>query len=338
NAITQNQLLQQAEADYKGQYWNFIGRVQGYQTLHPVGEPTVQSQYTRIPQLVLEGEYPSEWGLDYFIANDLSRFDIRDTPGSPNKFPMGNRLNVQPGIGYPFNRPYFYIDPRLQFAFTKYDIGHIDNGTSSNPSRALPIFDIHSGLYFDRNLMIFARSFRQTLEPQIYYTYVPYRNQNNIPIFDTTVNTLNYDQLFMYNRFSGLDRIADANQISAGVTTRFIDQQSGLEKVRAGLGQIFYFKNRRVTLCYDPVICNPLPVLAENRRNRSPLSGMLTYNLNPNWSATATTIWNSYTDQLDNQTVTLQYERDPKRVINVAYSFVRNGDTFATTPGNPATE
>ncbi|HLB57837.1 MAG TPA: LPS assembly protein LptD, partial [Gammaproteobacteria bacterium] len=253
----------------------------------------------------------------------------------PNKFPMGNRLNIQPGISYPFNRPYFYIDPRLQFAFTKYDIGHIDNGTSTNPSRALPIFDIHSGLYFDRNLMIFNRSFRQTLEPQVYYTYVPYRNQNEIPIFDTTVNTLNYDQLFMYNRFSGLDRIADANQISAGITTRFVDQQSGIEKIRVGVGQIFYFENRRVTLCDDPAVCNDVPNLAENRRNRSPLSGVFTYSLNPRWNATATTIWNPYTSKVDNQTVTLQYERDPKRVINLAYTFLRNGDSYTNTPGNP---
>jgi LPS-assembly protein len=337
NAVTQNQLLQQAQINYKGQYWNFLGRIQGYQTLHPLDEPLVQNQYSRFPQLVLEGNYPSEsTGLNYFITNDFSHFDIRDTPGVDTNFPMGNRLNIQPGISLPFNQPAFYIAPRLQFALTKYEIGHLQDSTSNHPTRSLPIFDINSGLYFDRELTLFTHDYKQTLEPQIYYTYVPYKNQSTIPIFDTTVNMLTYDQLFTYNRFSGLDRIGDANQISVGFTTRFIDQQSGLEKIRAGIGEIFYFKNRRVTLCTDPNICSDTPNAPENRRNRSPLSGILIYKLTERWSASANTIWDPIPNQLDNQTVALQYQQDPRRVINVGYTYVRHGDMLPFDPTNSA--
>lgn len=328
---TPNQLLQEGDLNYKSKYWQSLVRVQDYQTLHPIDETPYYNQYMRLPQLVLMGDYPDEkTGLDYFIYNDATHFEIRNNPGGVNpnglsEMPIGNRVHSQPGISWPYYRPAFYFVPRLQYAVTQYTLQQVPEVNPEDPGRELPIFDIHSGLYFDRNINFWSHSLRQTLEPQIYYTYVPYRNQDDIPIFDTTVNTLTYDQLFTYNRFSGLDRIGDANQISVGVTTRFIDQDSGYEKVRAGLGEILYFEDRRVTLCYNPGCSNDdLP--DENRESRSPLSGMLIYNLTPHWTASANTIWNSNTRELDNQTVSIQYMSDFRHIVNLTYSYVRNGD------------
>ncbi len=329
NEVTQNQLLQQAQLNYQSQYWKLIGRVQGYQTLHPLDQTVVQNQYTRLPQLILDGEYPNGYdGFDYFISNEVTHFDITNTPGSNTIAPIGNRLNIQPGISLPLNRPYFYFTPRLQFAFTQYDLQHITPTNPHHPSRALPIFDIHSGLFFDRDIHLFNSAYRQTFEPQVYYTYVPYRNQENIPVFDTTVNTLTYDELFIYNRFSGLDRIGDANQISYGVTSQLIDQQSGYTKLRAGIGQIFYFIDRKVTLCgTDSVIpCTNLPNSPENNFNKSPLSGVLTYHLNPEWSLIGNAIWDVEDNQFNNQSITLHYQTESQKIINLGYSFLRNGD------------
>lgn len=323
NTFTSNQLLQQAELYYHGQYWNFLGRVQGYQTLHPINEPTVQNQYARFPQLVLEGDYPgNRTGIDYFITNDFSHFDIRNTPGDNSKLPMGNRINIQPGISIPFTYPAFYVTPRLQFAMTQYDIGHINEHDSSTPQRTIPIFDINSGLYFDRNLTVLNHPFRQTLEPQIYYTYVPYRNQSALPIFDTSVNILTFDQLFTYNRFSGLDRIGDANQISAGISTRFIDEQSGFEKIRAGIGEIFYFKRRKVTLCNDSS-CIDNPDTRDNYYNQSPIAGLLKYNLTPYWSLSSDTLLRLKKWKFNNETITVHYQQDRQRIMNFSYTFVR---------------
>ncbi len=340
NEITPNQLLQQADLNYKGQYWAFTGRVQGYQTLHPLEENTFYNQYIRLPQLILDGMYPDDrTGLTFFIANDLTHFDIMQNPGNINpgllpKQPIGNRFNVQPGINLPIYHPSYYINPRLQLAMTKYELGNVVDDNSKSPSRVLPIFDINSGLYFDRNISFFSRHMRQTLEPKMYYTYVPYRNQGEIPIFDTTINTLTYDQLFTYNRFSGLDRIGDANQISLGITTRFIDQQSGYEKISAGIGQIFYFENRRVTLCTAPNSCEEAMHSPENTNNRSPLSAVLSYTLTPGWNATSYTIWDSQEKEFNNQTFTLQYLRDIQRAVSFSYTYVRNGDL----PQNPETQ
>ena len=329
NEVTQNQLLQQAQTTYKGKHWDFLGRMQGYQTMHLVDETVIQNQYRRLPQLALSGDYPNAaHGLDFFTYNELTHFTITQTPGDNTVNPDGTRLHIQPGIGMPLNLPWFYFNPRLQVALTQYELTGISDAFPANPHRALPIFDIHSGLYFDRNTSLFGTPYRQTLEPQAYYTYVPYKNQDNIPVFDTITNTLNYDQLFIYNRFSGLDRIADANQISVGVTTRFINQTSGFEKIRAGVGQILYFRDRRVTLCADndPTCTQDTPSNPENRYNKSPLSGILNYNINPSWGITGNSIWNPITNHFDNQSIALHYQPGTSQIVNLGYNFVRNGD------------
>lgn len=335
--VTPNQLLQEADLNYKGEYWQFFGRLQGYQTLHPIDETPYSNQYFRLPQLVLEGNYLSDkTGLDYFIYNDFTHFEIHNNPGQVGDMPISNRGHSQPGISFPYYRPSFYVVPRLQMALTQYSLqqvnpeGVVENtpgAIPTNQNRALPIFDINSGLYFDRNVNILSHPMRQTLEPQVFYTYVPYRNQSDIPIFDTTTNTLTYDQLFTYNRFSGLDRIGDANQISVGVLTRFIEDKSGNEKIRAGIGQIYYFRDRRVTLCYNGTIdCDTQPLPDENTERTSPLSAMLLYTLTPNWSVRDDTIWNSTQRQLDNNTLSLSYVRDSLHLVSLSYSYVRNGD------------
>lgn len=330
NEITQNQLLQKAELNYRSQHWDFIGRLQAYQTLHPIDEPPVTNQYRRFPQLVLNTDYPNQWlGLEYFINDEFTHFDLRNTPGTTTNLPIGNRLHIQPGVSLPLYWPFFYLNPRFQLGLTAYNLYQTqDTGTPKNIRRAVPIFDIATGANFTRAISWLGVKYSQTLEPQLYYTYIPYRNQASIPNFDTTVNTLNYDQLFNYNRFSGLDRFGDANQVGVGVTTRFIDQQNGLEKVRLGVGEIIYFSNRRVTLCND-TSCSDNPQNPDNHRRLSPLSATLNYNINTTWGLGATSIWNPISKQLDNAAVDFHYQPDADRIINLGYGYVRNGDVLS---------
>ncbi len=327
DTVTDNQLLQLAEVDYDSQHWDFTTRLQSYQTLNQVDQATVPNSYSRFPQFTLGGRYPDDHlGLEYFINNDVTRYDIRNTPGDNSKLPIGVRSNIQPGVSKSITLPYFYLTPRLQFAMTKYDIGDVANYQSKIPTRALPIFDINSGLYFDRDVSLFRKPYRQTLEPQVYYTYIPYKDQSRLPIFDTTLNTLTYDQMFIYNRFSGLDRIGDANQVSLGLTTRFIDSVSGYEKVTAGIGEIYYFKKRLVTLCTDPTTCSDAQNNPNNTTLRSPLSAMLRYAVNPQWSATANSIFNTKLSRFDNESLTVAYTPEARKIINLTYNFVRDGD------------
>jgi LPS-assembly protein len=330
NEITQNQLLQEGDINFKSEHWDFSGHLHAYQTLHPVDEPLVQNQYRRLPQLILNARYPNQpFGLEYFLNNEITHFDILNNPGSQTELPMGNRFHTQPGISLPLSRPYFYFNPRAQIALTAY---HLTNSTQTSmyryQQRTIPILDIVSGLALNRDTRLLGHTFQQTLEPQVYYIYIPYRNQSTLPVFDTTVNTLTYDQLFVYNRFSGLDRIGDANQISVGITTRFIDQESGLEKIRLGVGDIIYFSKRRVTLCNDNS-CTDNPNNPENHRRVSPVSAVFSYGMSPQWNFSANTIWNPVSKQVDNASLALHYQKDTKHIINLGYSFVRNGNPFS---------
>ncbi|MBV8803098.1 MAG: LPS-assembly protein LptD, partial [Gammaproteobacteria bacterium] len=250
-------------------------------------------------------------------------------PGQPDKMPIGTRMNVQPGISWSYYRPAFYFTPRLQFALTQYEIGDVPEEDFKQQNRTLPIFDISSGLYFDRFVTIFHHPFRQSLEPRIYYTYIPYRFQDDLPIFDTTLNTLNFDQLFTYNRFSGLDRIGDANQVALGITTSIYDQETGLSKGKASLGQIIYFKDRLVTLCSNENPNFPCNSTTQsnpaNSVNRSPLSGVISYALTPDWNVSSNTIWNSTTNKVDNETFSLGYSNE-KRTASLSYSYVRTDE------------
>lgn len=330
NEITKNQLLQEGDLYFQSENWNFIGRLQTYQTLHPVIDAPVTNQYRRFPQLILTGDYPDQpFGLEYFINNDIAHFEILKTPGSNTILPVGNRFHTQPGINLPLYWPYFFINPRIQLALTDYSLHQTSFTHAPNSKRrTVPIFDVASGLAFNRDVSIFGRAFDQTLEPQIYYTYIPYRNQASIPIFDTTVNTLTYDQIFNYNRFSGLDRIGDANQLGFGVTTRLIDRETGIEKMRFGIGDIIYFANRRVTLCNSENVCTDNPFNPSNHWRLSPISSMLNLNLIDFWSLMTNVIWNPISKQLDNTTIGLHFQRE-QRIFNLGYTYARNGDILS---------
>jgi LPS-assembly protein len=346
--ITPNQLLQQADLTYMGQFWQFRANIQGYQTLHPLNQNQFNNEYMRLPQLTLGGNYTDDnSGLTYSIDNDLSHFVIRKDPGASVLKPFGTRLNIQPAISWPEYHSAFFFNPRLQFAMTGYTVHQIPannnqtifNAHLQNPHRALPIFDISSGMYFERRFSVLKYNLIQTLEPQFYYTYIPYQNQNNLPLFDTTLNILTYDQLFTYNRFSGIDRIGDANQLAIGLATRFMDQESGTQKIYAGIGQIAYFHDRLVTLCSNDFNgihgfqdCSTSTAMTENHVNRSPLSGILSYNLTPYWTFTSNTIYDTHVNNVKNETLTLGYSTDSQKSINLSYTYALNGAVLQTNP------
>ncbi len=345
NEVTQNALLQEGDLYYKGKNWNFTGRLQTYQMLHPitVNEPPVQNQYRRFPQLILNGDYPDQaYGLEYFVDSEATHFDIRNTPGVEANVPIGNRFHLQPGIGMPRYWPYFYINPRLQVSATGYNLYQTNeynlfqpNATQAPTStlRTIPIFDMVFGFAVDRKTTLFNHVFQQTLEPQIYYTYIPYVDQSEIPIFDTTVNELTYDQVFNYNRFSSVDRIGDANQIGLGISSRFLDSETGIEKIRIGIANIVYFANRRVTFCNNDT-CVDNPMNPANQWRLSPISGLLNFAVSPAWNFEGKMNFNPISKQLGNATVGLHIQPSEKRILNFGYGYVFKGDPLAGATEN----
>lgn len=336
-AINTDQLLNQAEADYQDEHWQFLARAQGYQTLHVINDTFVQDQYERLPQLNLNASYPDEaYGLDYEFNSEWDNFQHVDDFFSGEPFPTGNRLHVNPQIKLPLVSSSAFLTPALGLDVTGYGI--INNGVVNpsgtvtpdpgNPSlnlvRTLPIFDIDSGIYLDRNFSIGQHDYKQTLEPRVFYLFVPQTNQNDIPVFDTTLPTFSYGQLFLTNRFAGYDRIGDANQLSLGITSRFLDGFSGEDKLDASIGEILYFQKHNVCLYVD---CSDDPTINDSV---SPLTGLLTFHPNLKWTASASAAWDPNQGVWNNAAADLRYTPAPNYLFKVGYDYVIDGDVLST--------
>lgn len=330
-----NQLLRHASVNYQGQNWVFLGQLQSYQTLHPINRAVTDNQYSSLPKLQLNGDFPEQpYGLNFQLNNEAVYFTRGRDSNDTTEPPSAKRFNIQPGVSWPLNRAESYFTPTIQFYLTQYNITHQAEGDPNNITRALPVFNLDTGLFFDRLIGWLGSNYQQTLEPRLYYLYVPYRNQNNIPVFDTTIQPFDYDQLFRLNRFTGLDRIGDANQVTAAVTTRFLEQSSGEEKMRASVGQIYYFARRKVTLCNTPGCSdsNTVPGVTSDTEGVSPIAGQMDYHLSRLWDSRVNLAWDPHQSQTISSNVNFQYHPGFNKVFNLGYAFVHNGDVLNDNP------
>lgn len=236
-------LPQLAEAQYNSWWGTFRTRAQGFQTIDPT-IPEQNRPYQRLPQLLLEAELPDRGpGLDLVLDAEAVNFerDDRDT---------GIRLDLYPRVSRPLRTPSAFLEPTLGVRHTQYqmDFADPDDPRDDTLTRTLPVASLDTGLVFERRLAFADRSLIQTLEPRLYYLYVPFRDQTELPRFDTGRLDFSFPAMFRDDRFVGADRVGDANQLTAAVTTRFLDGLDGRQYAAASLGQIFYFDDRRVQL------------------------------------------------------------------------------------------
>jgi len=155
---------------------------------------------------------------------------------------------LYPQLSLPIVHPAFQITPKVGLHLSKYSLDEQASGLPNTFSRALPTFSLDSTVVFEREGNWFGKDYIQTLEPRLYYVNIPYKDQSNIPLFDTGLSDFNFAQIFSENRYSGYDRINDANQLTAALTTRLLDGTTGVERFKAMLGQRYYFKPQRVAI------------------------------------------------------------------------------------------
>ena len=251
----------------------------------------------------------------------------------------GDRLNLKPGVSLPMNWTYGFLKPSLKYQYTQYQLDldgtgkqdiidqqaaaardgtrYVGGKFGSNQNRGVPIASIDSGLYFDRNTSYFGKNYRQTLEPRLFYLYVPEKDQEDIPVFDTSETTFNYSSLFRDNRFTGSDRVGDENKLSLGVTSRWIEE-NGFERQRISVGQALYFKDRKVQL----------PGVAFNDRDDaksdvSPYALEYEYRWNRDWRATADYNWDPDSRSPRSGSAMFHYQPadNPNKVINAGYRY-----------------
>lgn len=312
--LTANYLERYLDVQYQGDWWRALARIQGYQILTPEIFTLTGDPYERLPQILFDGAWPiGDAGFNYRLHSEIVRFDQ-----SHADVVNGTRLDLWPSVGWTLERPWGYLKPQGGFRYTTYQLNDTDPGANDAPSRAIPLLSLDSGLIFDRPLEVDwlgVKAGTQTLEPRLYYLYVPYRDQDDIPLFDSGLMDRDFDWLFRQNRFVGSDRLGDANQLTAALTTRLIDGPSGRERLRASIGQIQYFADRRVTLTPDQ-----LPDTEAN-------SGVIaqgTLNLSGNWSVQSGLQLKPDNSDLLRTALNLRYYASPRRFVNLSYLRDRN--------------
>ena len=218
--MTENQLLRQGNLTYTTDHWLFNGMLQSYQTMHPVNQSMVADAYERLPQLLAQGSY-NDLPLNANFTM-LGQFDYFRWPNREQPVPQGPRYHVNPILSVPMINPWGYLTPEVQLVDNYYDL-HSGNVIEANSvNRTIPRFSVDSGLTFERSGSLRGNKYTQTLEPRLYYLDVPYQNQSVVPSFDSAYMIFNSEQLFRTNRFSGFDRIGDANQLAYALTSRWI--------------------------------------------------------------------------------------------------------------------
>ena len=324
--------------------------------------------YNKMPQLTLNGHVPGEWGgLQLAYQTEFVRFERslekgnftnrdgelefwRDENLRGINRAEGNRLHLEPTLSLPLNWSWGYVKPSLKFAYTKYDLTLDQQGKQDlasnknrhsrdfdkNPSRSIPIASIDSGLYFDRATQMFGKNYTQTLEPRLFYLYAPYKEQHDIPLFDTSESSFSYSSLWRDNRFSGRDRIGDANQVSLGLTWRWLEE-NGFERQRAAIGQAYYLSDRKVLLSADHK--NEYKDYSRNTTSRSPYAMQYMYRFNRDWQLNADWAWDQ--DESATRTGSLMFQYQPEdnlnKIINFGYRYKNDGMYFDEDQGRYVT-
>jgi LPS-assembly protein len=320
------QLLQQVDVNHASPYWLMQAKLQQYQTLHPFDGPVTQNVYRRLPQISLQNNVDLPLGSLWTMNSDYTHFLHKQDPLTGATFTTGDRLQLRPSLSLPLYRPSGYIRPRIQWNMLFYALtvgANNVNPQRSNPKLMLPIFDVDTGLFFERNLTVRKNAFIQTLEPRAYYLAVPFRNQNGLPNFDTGYPGFSYNQLFWDNRFTGLDRIGDANQLTLSITSRFFPENTGIERLSLTLGQINYFKKYSVTSCSQTSHSCIDQELPNRLRRHSSWVGMARYLIQEFWSANINAEWDPYKNKIDKNAFSIQYHPDELSVLNLGYQYLR---------------
>jgi LPS-assembly protein len=326
NITSQATLSREGFLTYSGSWWNTgsysaMARVQRFQVLQDPDNPIV-APYSRTPQFTLSTLRQNVGGFDFGSAAEFVDF-------SHPTLVNGRRSTLYPSLSLPLITPGSYLTPKVGMHYTYYSLYEIPLApVSSIPafphsiSRTLPIYSVDSGLVYERETNALGQAVIQTLEPRFYYVYIPFREQNLIPLFDTAIADFNYAQIFSENKFSGGDRINEASQLTAAVTSRLLLPSSGAELLRGTFGQRYYFKDQRVTLA---------PSDARRTYSASNLLAALSGRVSQYWSVEAASEYDQRDYRTERLTLAARYRPEGLKTLNLSYRFL-SGDITHTGP------
>jgi LPS-assembly protein len=286
-------------------------RIQRFQTLQDPLAPIVPP-YDRVPQLTLSTG-----------RNDIGGFADLSFPAEYVRFSHptlveGARTSLAPTLAAPWLAPGWFLTPKLGLHYATYSLNRTDPSQSDRQTVSIPWLSLDSGLVFDRPVRWFGGDYTQTFEPRAFYVRIPYRDQSQIPLFDTGLADFNYAQIFSENRFTGGDRFGDADELTLAATSRIL-ATTGQELLRATLGQRFYFSDERVGLTADSTL---------RTYKHSDMLASVGGHITHNWTFDATTQYDPRERLTQRYSASVRYAPEIAKVLNLSYRFNRD-------PSNP---
>jgi LPS-assembly protein len=304
-----------AERDWRvaGMDTMSYARVQYWQVLQDADPfALISAPYHRAPQVGWRGlGRPWEGGPELSFEAEANRFRLtRDDPGTAR--PDGERVHLLAQASHTWRDAGAWFTPRAAFNIAQYhtDTPMSDGRTSA--SRVIPTLSLDGGLQLERAAQWSGRRLTQTLEPRVLYVNTPYRAQETLPLFDTAAKDFNTISVFSDNAFAGVDRVSDAHQVTAGVTTRLIDTASGREALRLGIAQRYLLRDQRIT---------PDGVPLEQRFSDVLLDGSA--HLSSKWTFDAAVQYSPESDRVTRSLLSARYQPGPFRTLSAAYRLTR---------------
>ena len=314
-------LEQEAQLRYSARYWHLSGRLQDFETvddrIDEFNEP-----FSQLPEIEFGARTPYRRGqlFRFELDSTLTEFDHPS-----DERIIGTRFDATPSVKMPLRKIYGYVEPEVSFRHTSYSLDNTLPDAEESPSRTVPVFSTDAAIFFERETAMHGKEHTQTLEPRILYAYIPEEDQDDLPIFDSSeVSFSNFGTLFREDRFFGADRVGDTNQLTVGVTTRFLETDTSEEKIRASIGQVFYFDDREVQLTADA---------EPDDESKSDLVAEVEADVTDAWTLEAFYQWDpeaSETDQIrfealfDPDRNKFYYEQGRQRYLELEYTFDRN--------------
>jgi len=313
-------LERRADASYRGSWWDANAMIQDYQTVDS-SIPATSRPYKRLPQIKFNAYTPyRNRQLNLNLSTEVSYFDRGDNDAFTNDI-NGARFDLFPSISYPMYTASTYLEPKAGFRYTQYNLQDSGPLFDTSPSRVLPMLSLDSGVFFERETSLFNKSFLQTLEPRLFYLYIPFDDQTDLPVFDTGLYDFSFDSLFREDRYTGADRMGDANQITLAVTSRLINQSSGKEAGYISLGQIYYLHDREVFL----------PAGKERAEDSSPFVTEIGTSIIDNWRLRGTLQWDPNNNKTEKLAAFAQYNPAYNKVINIGYRMRNTTDSISSS-------
>lgn len=321
---------QMARAGYQSDHWTYGIRVEELRSLSAARWP-----HREMPRINADGRYRwGKWQLD--LDNEYARFDLSTTfEGTDRQLAnivVGERVHTDYGLTWNHDWAWGFVRPRGMVKTLSYDLDdqNLIGGADTRPSLVVPQASLDTGLFFERYGSAWNTPYLQTFEPRLFYFYSDYEDHSDLlgvtpggrdVNFDTKDLTFNYDQLYRTTRFAGNDRIDDANQLSVGLTTRFIDALTGTEHLSLSVGQIFYFEDRRVGLReFRPPKEGEI---ALHERSRSDVAVQVKARVTDLWSLSTDVTYDPYEHEYSWASARLRYMDPQYRIFNLSYRFNR---------------